>query len=133
LSKTEKQKTLKELEDWLLRLEQPRAGSIWDNHCELGMMYVLRKLLGKDTEDLEKQALKWRDRVFKANYDRIDVANFKKGLVAEIQKRKKELEAEHEIFLKDNADFEAVQTLAQIEELNWVLKLLGSAESKRLE
>ena len=86
------QKNIEKLENWLHRLEQMRAGSIFDNHCELGMKYVLRKLLGKDTEDLEKQALKWRDRLFKENYKRIDLANFKKDLVVELQKRLKQID-----------------------------------------
>ena len=49
-----------ELEDWLERLDQRRAGSIFDDHTELGMKYVLRKLLGKSVVDLEQQALEWQ-------------------------------------------------------------------------
>jgi len=64
--------TKNKLEEWLHRLEQIRAGSIFDNHCELGMMYVLRKLLGKNTKDLEKQALEWRDKIFKEHYKRLE-------------------------------------------------------------
>ena len=54
----------RKLEEWLDRLEQPRAGSLFDNHTELGMMYVLRRLLGKDVVDLEKKATKWQKQMF---------------------------------------------------------------------
>ena len=50
----------KQLQEKLNRLEQPRAGSIFSSHMELGMMYVLRKLLGLDVSEIEAQALKWK-------------------------------------------------------------------------
>ena len=50
----------KQLQEKLNRLEQARAGSIFSSHMELGMMYVLRKLLGLDVSEIEAQALKWK-------------------------------------------------------------------------
>ena len=55
----------RKLEEWLDRLEQPRAGSLFDNHTELGMMYVLRTVLNQDTSKLEKKAVEWRKQMLK--------------------------------------------------------------------
>lgn len=51
------------LEEWLTRLEQVRAGSIFTGQMELGMKYVLLKLLGKDTKPLEECAVEFRKQV----------------------------------------------------------------------
>jgi len=60
----------KQLKQRLHRLEQPRAGSIFSSHMELGMMYVLRKLLGLDVLEIEVQTLKWRkETMVGASYD----------------------------------------------------------------
>ena len=116
-------KTRKELEEWLIRLETPyRAGSIFDNHVELGMMYVLRKLLGKDIKDLEKQSLKWRNQIFKANYDRIDISNFKKGLVTKLRDKEKELNKECKN--PENINYDKMHINGQQVNLRWVLGLL---------
>ena len=71
-----------QLEEWLVRLERPRAGSIFDNHVELGMMYVLRKLLGKPVKNMEDQATKWRDQIIRNFYDNLEK---EKKLLNEVQ------------------------------------------------
>jgi hypothetical protein len=64
-----------QLEDWLVRLERPRAGSLFDTHAELGMMYVLRKLLGLPVKSLLDQASKWKDKMMKNFYENLGKEN----------------------------------------------------------
>ncbi len=52
----------KEVKEWLKRLEQPRAGSIWDQDQESAMRYVLKEILGLPTDkDIEAFMKRYRE------------------------------------------------------------------------
>ena len=50
----------KELRSKLVRLNQMRAGSVFSNHMEFGMEYMILVILGEDVSQYIKDAKKWK-------------------------------------------------------------------------